>query len=86
MKTFKTLMILTGLSFIVTILRSQPSMIYYYLATYPWLFVNLRDIYIMCVDKTWLTITIILLLFLVAEKIWGGMSGGYGGATAPTLG
>ena len=58
-------------------------MIYYYLTTYPWLFVNLRDIYMMCVDKTWLTITLILLVFLIAEKIWGKLNGGYGGAIPP---
>lgn len=86
MNASKKLGALTILSFISTVLQSQPRMIYYYLTTYPWLWVNIRDIYIMCVNKTWLTITAVLLAFWIAERMWGKVSGGYGGATAPILG
>jgi len=77
MKTAQLLGIATTLSAIYTVYKSHPHMIYYYLTNYPWLLVNLRDVYIMCINKTWLSITALLLVFLLAEKIWGKLSGGY---------
>lgn len=67
----KLLAVMTVLSFIYTISQSQIERTQYFLANYPWTIMNLRDIYIICVNQTWVKITVVLLLCLIDEKIWG---------------
>jgi len=68
MKKAKALSIVAVLCFIYTVLQSRPSIAYYYLSNYPLTLINLRDIYIMHVNTTWLTITAIFLILGVIEK------------------
>ncbi len=67
----KFLAVMTGLSLIHTISMSYPTTTYFYLTNYPLTTSFLRNIYTTYIDKAGLAITVILLILLVDEKIWG---------------
>lgn len=56
---------------IYTIFMSYPAMVYAYLVSYPITIRNLISIYTNYIDKVGLSLTIMLLLLWVDEKIWG---------------